>query len=54
MEAVERGRLEVFVPPWYRAVGVVQAAVPGALRALPPALFGIIPDPELQEPPEPP
>jgi len=43
MAAVERGRLEVFVPPWYRAVGVVQAAVPGALRRLPPAVFGITP-----------
>jgi short-subunit dehydrogenase len=54
MEAVERGRLEVFVPPWYRAVGVVQAAVPGALRAVPLSVFGIVPDPELQEGPPPP
>jgi short-subunit dehydrogenase len=54
IDAVERGRLEVFVPPWYRAVGIVQAGVPGALRALPPALFGIVPDPELHEPPPPP
>ena len=51
VEAVERGRLEVFVPPWFRAVGVVQAAIPGALRVLPPSVFGIVPDPELQEPP---
>jgi len=41
--AVERGRFEVFVPPWYRAAGVVQAAVSGALRVVPPSVFGITP-----------
>jgi short-subunit dehydrogenase len=43
MEAVERGRFEVFVPPWYRAVGVMQAGLSGALRLLPPSVFGITP-----------
>ena len=43
IEAVERGRFEVFVPPWYRAVGVIQAGVSGALRLLPPSVFGITP-----------
>ncbi len=42
-EAVERGRFEVFVPPWYRAVGVVQAGLSGGLRLLPPRVFGITP-----------
>jgi short-subunit dehydrogenase len=54
MEAVERGRLEVFVPPWYRVVGIVQAGAPGALRAVPPGVFGIVPDRELEEPAPPP
>ncbi len=43
MEAVEQGRLEVVVPPWYRAVGVAQAAVPGLLRLVPTGVFGITP-----------
>jgi short-subunit dehydrogenase len=43
MGAVERGRFEVFVPPWYRAVGIVQAGISGALRLVPPAVFGITP-----------
>jgi len=43
LEAVERGRFEVFVPPWYRAAGVFQAALSGVLRFVPPAVFGITP-----------
>ena len=43
MEAVERGRFEVFVPRWYRAVGVVQAAASGLVRIVPPSVFGISP-----------
>jgi len=43
IDAVERDRFEVFVPPWYRAVGVVQAAVSGLLRMVPPSVFGITP-----------
>ena len=43
IEAVERGRFEVFVPRWYRAVGVVQAGLSGAFRLLPPTVFGITP-----------
>jgi len=42
-DAVERGRFEVFVPPWYRAVGVVQAGLSGVVRLLPPGVFGITP-----------
>ena len=41
--AVERGQFEVFVPPWYRGAGVVQAALSGVLRLVPPAVFGITP-----------
>jgi short-subunit dehydrogenase len=41
--AVERGRFEVFVPPWYRAAGVFQAGFSGVLRVVPPAVFGITP-----------
>ena len=43
MAAVEHDRFEVFVPRWYRLVGVVQAAASGALRRLPPSVFGITP-----------
>ena len=43
MTAVERDRFEVVVPSWYRAVGVVQAAASGALRRVPPSVFGITP-----------
>ncbi len=43
MGAVERGRFEVFVPPWYRAAGAFQAALSGVLRVVPPAVFGITP-----------
>jgi len=43
LEAVERGRFEVFVPPWYRGAGVFQAALSGVLRIVPPAVFGITP-----------
>ena len=50
VDAIDRGRLEVFVPSWYRAVGIVQAAMPGVLRAVPPSVFGIVPDPEIHEP----
>jgi short-subunit dehydrogenase len=43
IEAVERGRFEVFVPRWYRAVGILQAGLSGMFRLLPPGLFGITP-----------
>jgi short-subunit dehydrogenase len=43
IEAVERGQLEVFVPRWYRAVGILQAGLSGMFRLLPPGLFGITP-----------
>ena len=42
--AVDRRRLEVFVPRWYRAPAVLQAAASGAVRLLPPGVFGIVPD----------
>jgi len=43
MRAVERGRLEVFVPRWYRGVGMLQAGMSGTWRLLPPSVFGITP-----------
>ena len=43
IEAVERGRFEVFVPPWYRTVGILQAGLSGMFRLLPPGVFGITP-----------
>jgi short-subunit dehydrogenase len=43
IEAVERGQFEVFVPPWYRAVGILQAGLSGVLGRLPPSLYGITP-----------
>jgi len=42
--AVDGGRLEVFVPRWFRAPAVLQAAASGALRLLPPGVFGIVPE----------
>jgi short-subunit dehydrogenase len=41
MGAVERGRFEVFVPPWYRGAGAFQAALSGVLRVVPPSVFGV-------------
>jgi short-subunit dehydrogenase len=46
--AVERARLEVVVPPWYRGAGLAQAAFAGALRAVPTSVFGIVPDAEFE------
>jgi len=43
IRAVERGRLEVFVPRWYRGVGMLQAGISGMWRLLPPSVFGITP-----------
>lgn len=43
VRAVERNRLEVYVPRWYRAGALAQLAVPRLLHLLPARLFG--PDP---------
>ena len=43
IRAVERDRLEVFVPRWYRGVGMLQAGLSGMWRLLPPSVFGITP-----------
>lgn len=43
VRAAERGRLEVYVPRWYRAAALTQVVAPRLLHLLPRRLFG--PDP---------
>jgi short-subunit dehydrogenase len=43
IHAVERNRLEVTVPRWYRSVGVLQAAFPGLMRLVPRTMFRPVP-----------
>ena len=39
LRAVERGQLEVVVPPWFRAVATIQATFSGLVSKLPARLF---------------
>jgi short-subunit dehydrogenase len=39
LRAVERGQLEVVVPPWFRAVATIQATFSGLVSKLPAGLF---------------